>query len=69
MSDTQQIVWTKASASGNNQNCVEVGRGAADGGVSVRHTKDRDGATIRYTREEWAAFLAGVKNGEFDLEL
>lgn len=26
------------------------------------------GPALRFTREEWAAFVAGVKAGEFDLE-
>lgn len=44
--------------------CVEVGR-TPDGSVHVRDTKDR-AHELRFTREEWAAFVAGVKNGEFD---
>jgi hypothetical protein len=46
--------------------CVEVGRGA-DGSFTVRDTKDpgrRD--TLRFTTQEWDAFVKGVKAGEFD---
>jgi len=32
----------------------------------VRHSRRPDGAVIVYTREEWQAFIAGVKEGEFD---
>ena len=45
---------------------VEV-RALSDGGVSVRDGSDgQDGPVLAFTREEWAAFVAGVKNGEFD---
>ena len=44
--------------------CVEVGR-TADGTVLVRDTKDRAQA-LTFTDEEWVAFVAGVKAGEFD---
>ncbi len=46
-------------------NCVEVGQ-LPGGGVAVRDTKDRDHALV-FTPDEWTAFVAGVKNGEFDL--
>jgi hypothetical protein len=45
--------------------CVEVGR-ADDGAVLVRDTKDRAQQALAFTDEEWAAFVAGVKAGEFD---
>lgn len=45
--------------------CVEVGS-RPDGSVSVRDGKNQHGATLEFTREEWTAFVAGVKNGEFD---
>lgn len=35
--------------------------------VSVRDTKDPTKTTLRYTPEEWRAFIEGVKKGEFDL--
>jgi hypothetical protein len=33
----------------------------------VRDSKDPTGPILRFTREEWAAFLGGAKEGEFDL--
>jgi hypothetical protein len=45
--------------------CVEVGR-SDDGAVLVRDTKDRARPTLFFTDEEWTAFVAGVKAGEFD---
>jgi Domain of unknown function (DUF397) len=46
-------------------NCVEVGQ-LPGGAVAVRDTKDRDHSLV-FTPDEWTAFVAGVKNGEFDL--
>jgi hypothetical protein len=61
---TPDSSWEKSSFSGS-QGCVEW---CIDGeGVSVRDTKDRDGAQLRFTYIEWAAFLAAVRNGEADL--
>ena len=45
--------------------CVEVAQ-MPGGGVAVRDTKDRAKPAHMYSREEWAAFITGVKNGEFD---
>jgi len=60
------MAWTKSSfSSGNTDNCVEAR--LTEGGVEVRHSKHPDVLTITYTSDEWAAFLDGVKGGEFDL--
>nr|PZN01436.1 MAG: DUF397 domain-containing protein [Thermocrispum agreste] len=56
--------WHKSSYSAHSDNCVEVGYGP--GIVGVRDTKDRDGGTLVFTRDEWTAFIRGVKAGEFD---
>jgi hypothetical protein len=45
--------------------CVEIGRGPG-GDFLVRDSKARDRAPLEFTVDEWAAFVAGVKNGEFD---
>ncbi len=58
--------WFTSSRSSGNGQCVEVRFTAA--GVQVRDTKDRgDGPTHSFTRDEWDAFVHGVKDGEFDL--
>ena len=36
-------------------------------GVAVRDTKDRRKRTLFFTRDEWRAFVRGVKNGEFEI--
>jgi Domain of unknown function (DUF397) len=61
-------VWRKASYSNNGASCVEVGasRGAGEGALClVRDTKDRGGPSLAFTAGQWAAFVAGVKAGEF----
>lgn len=50
----------------NLGNCVEVGQ-APDGSVVVRDTKDAGRSqSLTFTRDEWLAFLAGARAGEFD---
>jgi len=48
--------------------CVEVAL-LPDGTVHVRDSKNVDQPPHRFSSAEWAAFVAGVKNGEFDLGL
>ena len=57
--------WVKSSLSFSNGNCVEVAS-LPDGSVGVRHSRIPDGPVLRFTAGEWQAFLAGVRNGEFD---
>ncbi|MEO3922884.1 DUF397 domain-containing protein [Micromonosporaceae bacterium B7E4] len=58
-------ISSKSNTSGNN--CVEAGPLAdGSGRVAVRHSHHPDGPVIVYTRDEWDAFLAGAKDGEFD---
>jgi Domain of unknown function (DUF397) len=58
--------WHKSTFSNGQGSCVEV-RASADGGADVRDTKDREGPSLGFTPDEWRAFVAGVKAGEFDL--
>lgn len=66
MDELSGVTWriSTRSASGGG-NCVEVGA-LGDGRIAVRHSKSPDAAVIIYTRDEWDAFLAGAKDGEFD---
>lgn len=62
---TDQTPWVKANASGEQGNCVEQRR--SGGFVEVRDTKDRGrGAVLRFTPAEYAAWIDGATNGEFD---
>jgi hypothetical protein len=45
--------------------CVEVAP-LPDGGAIVRDTKDRTREPLMFDKQEWADFISGVKNGEFD---
>ena len=67
MADLTGAVWHKSTRSGGNGgDCVEVAANLP-GIVAVRDTKDPDGATLVFTHAEWEAFLAGVRDGEFDI--
>jgi Domain of unknown function (DUF397) len=57
--------WIKSSLSFSNSNCVEVAD-LPDGKIGVRHSKDTAGPVLRFTSDEWHAFLGGVRSGEFD---
>ena len=57
--------WVKSSLSFSNGNCVEV-TGLPNGEVGVRNSRDPEGPVLRFTANEWQAFLGGARNGEFD---
>ena len=56
----------RTSSACSDGTCVGVARDGDD--VLVADTKPGPSAPLRFTRAEWAAFVAGVKNGEFDLD-
>jgi hypothetical protein len=58
------VEFRKSSFSGANHNCVGVGR--RDEAILVTNTKGGQSA-VSFTNDEWKAFVAGVKAGEFDL--
>ena len=60
-----QPEWVKSSLSFANGNCVEVAN-LSGGAVGVRNSRDTAGAVLRFTADEWHAFVGGVHNGEFD---
>jgi hypothetical protein len=62
-SPTAHLAWRKSTRSATT-NCVEVAP-LPDGGVAVRDSKDPGGPVLRYTADEWSAFLLGVAGGEF----
>jgi hypothetical protein len=60
-----EVAFTKSSYSTDTGACVEVGHG--DDTVLMRDSKDPDGLVLTFTPSEWDAFLAGAKDGEFDV--
>jgi ABC-type amino acid transport substrate-binding protein len=62
--DEGDLPWRRSSYCSAN-GCVEVAAASGEA-VAVRDSKLRDSPVLTYTRQEWAAFIAGVKSGEFD---
>jgi hypothetical protein len=62
--DLSAVRWVRSLAC-SSDGCVEVAH-LADGSVALRDSKDVRKAAHVFDRDEWAAFIAGVKNGEFD---
>jgi hypothetical protein len=73
-------VWAKSSYSGNGANCVEAtavtsrdglnipaGKADTEKLILLRDSKNPDAGTLVFDEHEWSAFIAGVKDGEFDL--
>jgi hypothetical protein len=59
--DLSRAEWRKSSHSGSNGGqCVEVAGNLA-GIVAVRDSKDPDKGALVFSRAEWAAFIATVK--------
>ncbi|MET8650699.1 MULTISPECIES: DUF397 domain-containing protein [Nocardia] len=62
--DLDGATWLKAGDSPGSDS-VEVAL-LADGHVGLRNGNDPDGHVLVFTPGEWAAFTAGVQDGEFD---
>ena len=57
--DFQKSSWSK----NNPKTCVMVA--TKPEGVAVRDSKDPSKRTLYFSHDEWAAFVAGVRDGEF----
>ena len=57
--------WRKSTASNPSGSCVEIAE-LPGGAIAVRNSRDKSGPALLYPRAELAAFLAGIRNGEFD---
>ena len=60
------VPWQKSRRSNPSGNCVELGLLPGGAAVAVRNSRDPQGPALIYTRDEIAAFLAGVRDGDFD---
>lgn len=63
-SDLTGVSWTKSSFSASVANCVEAAE--FDGGVAVRNSRSPEDGALLFTRSEFAAFVAGARDGDFD---
>jgi len=64
--DLRRAEWRKSTYSANGSTCVEVALNLPEI-VVIRDSKDPGGPVLSFGPEEWAAFIAGAKSGEFDL--
>lgn len=63
-SDGRAVTQWRTPAGCGEGACVGVAREGDE--VLVRDTKTDDGPVLRFTIEEWAAFDAAMRAGEFD---
>jgi hypothetical protein len=59
------VIWIKSRHSNPSGNCVEMAS-LPGGGVAVRNSRYPEGPALVYTENEVRAFLAGVRDGDFD---
>jgi hypothetical protein len=62
----QNATWVRSRRSAMEGNCVEMAA-LPDGAVAVRNSRDPEGPALIYTRAEIVAFLAGARDGDFDV--
>jgi hypothetical protein len=66
MIDLSQAIWRKARRSSHNGGCVEVAANLP-GVTAVRDSKRPEGGAHVVDRAMFAAFLADVKDGRYDI--
>jgi hypothetical protein len=66
MIDLSQAHWRKARRSSHNGGCVEIAANL-DGVTAVRDSKRPEGGAHVVDRAAFAAFLADVKDGRYDV--
>ncbi len=57
--------FRKSKACWDDHNCVEVAM--KDGYIGIRDSKQSGSPVLAFNKDEWSAFIAGVKAGEFDV--
>jgi len=58
-------VWRKSRHSNPSGNCVEIAE-LPDGGVAIRNSRHPDGPALICARADFADFLVGARDGDFD---
>jgi hypothetical protein len=66
MINLSRAIWRKASSSTTNGGCVEIA-GNLPGIVAVRDSKHPEGGAHVVSRTAFAAFLADVRAGRYDI--
>jgi hypothetical protein len=65
MGESADIRWRRPGKCAGESTCVEVAFTGDQ--VLVRNSEAADGPITAFSRAEWAAFVAAVKNDEFDV--
>jgi hypothetical protein len=60
------IGWQKSGRSNPSGNCVELTKLKDSADIAVRNSRDPEGPALIYTPDEIAAFIQGVRDGDFD---
>jgi hypothetical protein len=61
-----EVTWRKSRRSGpQGGNCVEIAH-LPDGQVAIRNSRHPAGPALVFTPAEWAAFVGGARDGDFD---
>jgi len=62
--DLTRAAWRKSTRSSGSGPCVEVA--TLTSVTAVRDSKDPTGPALTLAPAQWAAFIVGVRAGEFD---
>ncbi len=60
-----QASWRKSRHSNPSGNCVEIAE-LPGGSIAIRNSRHPAGAALICPRAEFAAFVAGARDGDFD---
>jgi hypothetical protein len=66
ISDLPPLRWQKSRRSNPSGNCVELAELPDGTGIAVRNSRHPEGPALIYTVDEIAAFVHGVRDGDFD---